>query len=76
MASDDDLTARFTSDPGNPVLAAHQLAAELAQLYYERPNDVSAPRPCWPWPPPRGPTTRPSSTHCSAPSTGTRWSRP
>ena len=41
MASDDDLTTRFTSDPGNPVLAAHQLAAELAQLYYERPNDVS-----------------------------------
>jgi hypothetical protein len=41
MASDDDLSARFTSDPGNPVLAAHQLAAELAQLYYERPNDVS-----------------------------------
>jgi len=38
MASDDDLTARFTSDPGNPVLAAHQLVAELAQLYYERPN--------------------------------------
>ena len=41
MASDDDLTARFTSDPGNPVLAAHQLAAELAQLYYELPNDIS-----------------------------------
>ena len=41
MASDDDLTSRFTSDPGNPVLAAHQLAAELAQLYYERPNDIS-----------------------------------
>ena len=41
MASDDDLTTRFTSDPGNPVLAAHQLAAELAQLYYERPNDIS-----------------------------------
>jgi len=41
MASDDDLAARFTSDPGDPVLAAHQLAAELAQLYYERPNDVS-----------------------------------
>lgn len=39
MASDDDLAARFTSSPGNPVLAAHQLVAELAQLYYERPND-------------------------------------
>jgi hypothetical protein len=41
MASDDDLAARFTSSPGNPVLAAHQLVAELAQLYYERPNGVS-----------------------------------
>ena len=41
MASDDDLTTRFTADPGNPVLAAHQLVAELAQLYYERPNGVS-----------------------------------
>lgn len=41
VASSDDLSARFTSDPGNPVLAAHQLVAELAQLYYERPNGVS-----------------------------------
>jgi hypothetical protein len=41
MASDDDLTARFTSSPGNPVLAAHQLVAELAQLYYELPNGDS-----------------------------------
>jgi hypothetical protein len=41
MASDDDLTARFTSDPGDPVLAAHQLVAELAQLYYERPNGIT-----------------------------------
>ena len=43
MASDDDLAARFTSDPGDPVLAAHQLVAELAQLYYERPNDITRP---------------------------------
>ena len=41
MASDEDLTARFTADPGNPVLAAHQLVAELAQLYYELPNGVT-----------------------------------
>jgi hypothetical protein len=41
MASDDDLTARFAADPGNPVLAAHQLVAELAQLYYEFPNGVT-----------------------------------
>ena len=38
MASDNDLTSRFASDPGNPVLAAHQLMAELAQIYYELPN--------------------------------------
>jgi hypothetical protein len=42
MASDNDLSSRFVSDPGNPVLAAHQLVAELAQLYYERPNGVTA----------------------------------
>ena len=41
MGSDDDLSARFVSDPGDPVLAAHQLVAELAQLYYERPNGTS-----------------------------------
>jgi hypothetical protein len=41
MAADDDLTSRFTSDPGDPVLAAHQLVAELAQLYYERPNSLT-----------------------------------
>jgi len=41
MTSDDDLTARFNAQPGNPVLAAHQLIAELAQLYYERPNGTS-----------------------------------
>jgi len=41
MASSDDLSARFVADPGNPVLAAHQLVAELAQLYYERPNGVT-----------------------------------
>ncbi len=75
MASDDDLTARFTSDPGDPVLAAHQLVAELAQLYYERPNGVT-PGPSWPSPRPRGPTTRPSSTRSSARSTATRWWRP
>jgi hypothetical protein len=40
LASDDDLGLRFTSVPDNPVLAAHQLVAELAQLYYERPNGV------------------------------------
>jgi hypothetical protein len=41
MASDDALTSRFSSHPGNPVLAAHQLVAELAQLYYETPNVIT-----------------------------------
>lgn len=43
LASNSDLAVRFTTDPGNPVLAAHQLVAELAQLYYEKPNAI-APR--------------------------------
>ena len=30
-----------TPIPGDPVLAAHQLVAELAQLYYERPNGIT-----------------------------------
>lgn len=42
VVSDSDLAARFTDDSGDPVLAATQLASELAQLYYERPNDVTA----------------------------------
>ncbi len=39
VASSADLAARFTGSPGNPVVAAHQLVAELAQIYYEKPND-------------------------------------
>ena len=39
MATDADVVDRFTDDPGDPVLAAHQLVAELAQIYYEKPND-------------------------------------
>ena len=41
VASNPDLAARFTGDPGNPVLAAHQLVAELAQIYFEKPNDTT-----------------------------------
>jgi hypothetical protein len=41
VASSADLAARFVGSPGNPVLAAHQLVAELAQIYYEKPNDVT-----------------------------------
>ena len=43
LASNGDLAARFTGSPGDPVLAAHQLVAELAQMYYEKPN-ASSPR--------------------------------
>jgi hypothetical protein len=39
LVSNSDLAGRFTADPGDPVLAAHQLVAELAQIYYEKPND-------------------------------------
>jgi len=41
LVANADLTSRFTGAPGNPVLAAHQLMAEVAQIYYERPNDSS-----------------------------------
>ena len=43
ITSDPDLSARFTGSAATPVLAAHQLLAELAQIYYEKPND-STPR--------------------------------
>ncbi len=41
VASDIDLDSRFTAAAGNPVLAASQLVAELAQIYYEKPNDTT-----------------------------------
>ena len=41
VASNADLAQRFTADPGDPALAASQLAAELAQIYFEKPNDTS-----------------------------------
>jgi hypothetical protein len=43
LASNADLTARFASDPGQPVLVASQLLAEMAQIYFEYPNGT-APR--------------------------------
>ncbi len=39
VAASADLSERFNGSPGDPVLAAHQLVAELAQIYYEKPND-------------------------------------
>jgi hypothetical protein len=41
LASNADLASRFTGSPGDPELAAHQLIAELAQIYYEKPNDTT-----------------------------------
>jgi hypothetical protein len=42
IASSAALSARFTASTVDPVLAAHQLVAELAQIYYEQPNDDTA----------------------------------
>ncbi|MGH9079331.1 MAG: DUF6049 family protein [Acidimicrobiales bacterium] len=41
LAFSADLSSRFTGAPADPVLAAHQLVAELAQMYYEKPNDTT-----------------------------------
>lgn len=38
ITSDPGLTTLFTADSGDPVLAAHQILAELAQTYFEGPN--------------------------------------
>lgn len=43
VTSDPGLTTLFTADRGDPVLAAHQILAELAQTYFEGPN-TSYPR--------------------------------
>lgn len=42
LVSNTDISARFPGATNDPVLAAHQLVAELAQTYYERPNDTTA----------------------------------
>lgn len=39
VATDSDLTARFAAASTDPVLAAHQLVAEAAQIFFEKPND-------------------------------------
>jgi hypothetical protein len=41
LVSDSDLSSRFTGDPGDPVLAAHQFLADLAQIYFEGGNTQS-----------------------------------
>ena len=40
-ASDSELTAHFTDDPGDPVLEANQLLADLAFIHYEAPGAAS-----------------------------------
>ena len=37
VAADTDLAGRFTAASSDPVLAAHQLVAELAQIFFEKP---------------------------------------
>lgn len=41
LAADADLSSRFAANPGDPVLAAHQLLADLAQIYFEGGNTQS-----------------------------------
>jgi hypothetical protein len=41
LVSDSDLSSRFAGDPGDPVLAAHQFLADLAQIYFEGGNTQS-----------------------------------
>jgi hypothetical protein len=41
ITADGDVADRFAASDIDPVLAAHQLVAELAQIYYEKPNDVT-----------------------------------
>ena len=38
ITSNADITARFSSDPGQPALVASQILAEMAQIYFEYPN--------------------------------------
>ncbi len=60
IASDADLASRFAGAPGDPVLAANQLASELAQLYYEQPNALTPRGVVVVAPNARGATTAPS----------------
>jgi hypothetical protein len=41
IVTDSDVAARFDGSPQDPVLAAYQLVAELAQIYFEKPNDTT-----------------------------------
>jgi hypothetical protein len=39
-AADPGLTAHFRAEPGDPVLAANQLLADLALIYFDLPNPI------------------------------------
>ena len=41
LTADADVSSRFAANPGDPVLAAHQLLADLAQIYFEGGNTQS-----------------------------------
>jgi hypothetical protein len=41
IVSSSDLASRFDGSPQDPALAAYQLVAELAQIYFEKPNDTT-----------------------------------
>jgi hypothetical protein len=42
VASDSLLSSHFVADPGNPVLAANQLLADLSFIHYENPYEDDA----------------------------------
>ncbi|MCU1494648.1 MAG: hypothetical protein JWO62_2412 [Acidimicrobiaceae bacterium] len=39
LVADPGLAAHFAADPGDPELAAHQLLADLAEIYFDAPSD-------------------------------------
>ncbi|HVC24360.1 MAG TPA: hypothetical protein VND23_01270 [Acidimicrobiales bacterium] len=42
LVADPALASHFSSSPGDPVLAAHQLLADLAEIYFDAPSDQDA----------------------------------
>ena len=41
IVSSSDLASRFDGSQQDPALAAYQMVAELAQIYFEKPNDTT-----------------------------------
>lgn len=42
LLADPELAAHFNADPGDPELAAHQLLADFAELYFDAPDEPVA----------------------------------